>query len=69
VALRNADERGRVRSGSVSLVHAIWYFARIKNAFPSNAMAAKAVTAKHYGFRYQGDLEQFRGNHPGAGVR
>jgi Zn-dependent M28 family amino/carboxypeptidase len=44
-----------------NLVHAIWYFARIKNAFPTTAMAAKAGTAKHYRFKYQG--------HPGAGVR
>ena len=29
-----------------TLVHAVWYFARVKNAFPSKATAAKAATAK-----------------------
>jgi Zn-dependent M28 family amino/carboxypeptidase len=44
-----------------TLVHAVWYFARIKGAIPSKATAAKAKQAKRYRFKYQG--------HPRADTR
>jgi hypothetical protein len=44
-----------------TLVHAVWYFARVKGAFPSKATAAKAKKAKRYRFKYQG--------HPRADTR
>jgi Zn-dependent M28 family amino/carboxypeptidase len=37
-----------------TLVHAAWYFARVKNAFPSKATTAKAKKAKQHRFKYQG---------------
>jgi Zn-dependent M28 family amino/carboxypeptidase len=38
-----------------TLVHAVWYFARAKNAFPSEASAANADRAERsYQFTYQG---------------
>ena len=37
-----------------TLVHAAWYFARVKDALPPKATAAKAKKAKHYRFKYQG---------------
>ena len=38
-----------------TLVHAVWYFARVKNAFPSEATAVNAKKAERsYQFKYQG---------------
>jgi hypothetical protein len=37
-----------------NLVLAAWYFARVKNAFPSKATTAKAKKAKQHRFKYQG---------------
>ena len=38
-----------------TLVHAVWYFARVKDAFPSKATAAKAKKAERsHRFKYQG---------------
>jgi hypothetical protein len=42
-------------------VHAVWYFARVKGAFPSKATVANAKKAKRYRFKYQG--------HPRADTR
>jgi Peptidase family M28 len=44
-----------------TLVHAVWYFARVKGAFPSKATVANAKKAKRYRFKYQG--------HPRADTR
>jgi hypothetical protein len=36
-------------------VHAVWYFARVKNAFPSEATAVNAKKAERsYQFKFQG---------------
>jgi Peptidase family M28/PA domain len=38
-----------------TLVHTVWYFARVKNAFPSEATAVNAKKAERsYQFKYQG---------------
>jgi Zn-dependent M28 family amino/carboxypeptidase len=37
-----------------TLVHAAWYFARVKDAVPAKATAAKTKKAKRYRFKYQG---------------
>ena len=38
-----------------TLVHATWYFARVKGAFPSKATVAKAKAAKRsHRFKFQG---------------
>jgi hypothetical protein len=38
-----------------TLVHAVWYFARVKDAFPSKATVATAKKAQRsYRFTYQG---------------
>ena len=38
-----------------TLVHAVWYFARVKDAFPSSASTARAKKAKRsHRFKYQG---------------
>ena len=40
-----------------TLVHAVWYFARAKNAFPSEATAVNANKAERsYQFMYQGHV-------------
>ena len=44
-----------------TLVHAVWYFARVKDAFLPKATAATAKKAKRYRFKYQG--------HPRADTR
>ena len=43
-----------------TLVHAVWYFARVKNAFPSKATAAKAAKAKRsYQFTVPGPQARY----------
>jgi Zn-dependent M28 family amino/carboxypeptidase len=37
-----------------TLVHAVWYFARVKDAFSSQATAARAKTVKQHRFKYHG---------------
>ena len=37
-----------------TLVHAVWYFARLKDAFSSKATPAKAKAAKQHRFKYNG---------------
>jgi len=40
-----------------TLVHAVWYFARVKDAFPSKATVASATTAKRSShFTFQGHM-------------
>jgi Zn-dependent M28 family amino/carboxypeptidase len=40
-----------------TLVHAVWYFARVKDAFPSEATAVNAKKAERsYQFKYQGHV-------------
>jgi len=37
-----------------TLVHAVWYFARVKDAVPSKATTAKAKQHKPSRFKYRG---------------
>src|SRR4051812_13219065 len=39
-----------------TLVHAVWYFARVKDAIPSKATTAKANRARQHRFKHQGHL-------------
>ena len=61
-----------------TLVHAVWYFARVKNAFPSEATAVNAKKAERsYQFKYQGhearplsgSIDRCPGVHAGAAAR
>ena len=48
----NGNALRSLRQFKNTLVHAVWYFARVQNAFPSEATAKK--TERSYKFKYQG---------------
>jgi len=51
----NANALRSLEQFKNTLVHAVWYFARVKNAFPSEATAVNAKKAERsYQFKYQG---------------
>jgi Zn-dependent M28 family amino/carboxypeptidase len=51
----NANALRSLEQFKNTLVHAVWYFARVKNAFPSEATAVSAKKAERsYQFKHQG---------------